>query len=184
MASGKACGRLLCAALIFGGLALLSSCGGSSGGLMPPPPPPPPPASNSPFWAQWGASAGHGGAVNVAAQGLNKKLADIVYDPFVTQEQAEFGGDLVAHFQATLTDGNDFYMESKGGTYPSCSPAGDWQNGTACGPNAWDHLTWSATRYTWEGVTPALIWTFASDWKPEPMRRADLAGGSRCSIPC
>jgi hypothetical protein len=54
--------------------------------------------------------------VNVAGQGLNKKLADIVYDPFVAQEQAEFGGDLVAHYQATLTDGNDFYMESKGGT--------------------------------------------------------------------
>ncbi len=120
------------------------------------PTPPPPQASNSPFWAQWGSTAQHSGAVNVAAQGLNKKLADIVYDPFVVQEQAEFGGDLVAHYQATLTDGNDFYMESKSGTYPSCNPAGDWQNGTACGPNAWDQLTWNVTRYTWERCYPDL----------------------------
>ena len=156
---------------------LLAACGGSGNSTTPPPPPPPPPqASNSPFWAQWGSTAQHSGAVNVAAQGLNKKLADIVYDPFVVQEQAEFGGDLVAHYQATLTDGNDFYMESKSGTYPSCNPAGDWQNGTACGPNAWDQLTWNVTRYTWENATPTLIWKFASDWKPEPNVTGGLGG--------
>jgi hypothetical protein len=178
MASGKAgwLGRFVCAVLVLTGLALLSSCGGSSGGTTPPPPPPPPPASNTPFWAQWGASGLHAGAVNVAAQGLNKKLADIIYDPFVAQEQAEFGGDLVAHYQATLTDGNDFYMESKGGTYPPCMPAGDWQNGTACGPNAWERLNWSVTRYTWESGKPVLIWTFASDWKPEPNATGGLGG--------
>jgi hypothetical protein len=55
--------------------------------------------------------------VDLAAQGLHHQLADIVYDPFVEKEQAEQGGDLVAHFQATLIDGNDFYMESKSGTY-------------------------------------------------------------------
>ena len=178
MASGKLCwlGRFGCAGLVLAGLALLSSCGGSSGGTTPPPPPPPPPASNTPFWAQWGATGLHAGAVNVAAQGLNTKLADIIYDPFVAQEQAEFGGDLVAHYQATLTDGNDFYMESKGGTYPSCVPAGDWQNGTACGPNAWERLTWSVTRYTWESGKAVLIWTFASDWKPEPNATGGLGG--------
>src|ERR1700693_5842294 len=90
---------------------LLASCGGSSSGSMTPPPPPP--ASNTPFWAQWGSTAQHSGAVSVAAQALNTKLADIIYDPFVAQEQAEFSGDLVAHYQATLTDGRDFYMESK-----------------------------------------------------------------------
>jgi hypothetical protein len=170
-------GRFVCAAFMFAGLLLLFACGGSAGGSMPPPPPPPPPpASNSPFWAQWGSTAQHSGSVNVAAQSLNKKLADIVYDPFVAQEQAEFGGDLVAHYQATLTDGNDFYMENKGGTYPSCNPAGDWQNGTACGPNAWEQLTWSVTRYTWESGQPVLIWKFASDWKPEPNGTFGLGG--------
>jgi hypothetical protein len=142
----------------------------------PPPPPPPPPASNNPFWAQWGSTAQHTGTVNVAAQNLNKQLADIVYDPFVLKEQAEFFGDLVAHYQATLTDGNDFYMESKSGTYPSCNPPGDWQNGTACGPNAWERLTWNVTRYTWENGRPVLIWTFASDWKPEPNGTNGLGG--------
>lgn len=90
--------------------------GGNNGGT------PPQPASNSPFWAQWGLSAQHTGMVDLAAQGLHHQLADIVYDPFVEKEQAEQGGDLVAHFQATLIDGNDFYMESKSGTYPSCTP--------------------------------------------------------------
>src|SRR5215470_14337914 len=161
----------------FAMLIVLSACGSSStNSNPPPPPPPPPPASNSPFWSQWGASPQHAGAVKVAAQGLNNKLADIVYDPFVTQEQAEFSGDLVAHYQATLTDGNDFYMENKGGTYPSCSPAGDWQNGTACGPNAWERLTWSVTRYTWESGSAVLIWKFTSDWKPEPNATNGLGG--------
>lgn len=142
----------------------------------PPPPPPPPPASNNPFWGQWGAGAQHNGAVNVAAQGLNHQLADIVYDSFVTAEQRESFGDLLAHYQATLTDGNDFYMESKSGTYPACATAGDWQNGTKCGPNAWEQLTWNVTRYTWESGTATLIWTFASDWKPEPNATNGLGG--------
>jgi len=138
--------------------------------------PPPPPASNSPFWAQWGATPQHIGMVNVAGQGLNTKLADLVYDPFVAQEQAESDGALVGHYQATLTDGNDFYMESKSGTYPSCSPAGNWRHGAACGPNGWNQLTWNVTRYTWESGQPVLIWTFASDWKPEPNVTNGLSG--------
>jgi hypothetical protein len=153
-------------------IVLLAACGGSSRT----PPSPPPPASNSPFWAQWGSTAQHSGSVSVAAQGLNKQLADIIYDPFVAQEQAEFSGDLLAHYQATLTDGNDFYMESKSGQYPSCNPVGDWVNGTACGPNAWDKLTWNVTRYTWESGKPVLIWTFVSDWKPEPNVTGGLGG--------
>lgn len=157
---------------------VLASCGGSSSSnsMTPPPPSPPPSASNSPFWGQWGSTAQHSGAVNVAAQALSNKLADIVYDPFVVQEQAEFSGDLVAHYQATLTDGNDFYMENKSGTYPSCNPVGDWQNGTACGPNAWERLSWNVSRYTWESGKPALIWTFSSDWKPEPNVTNGLGG--------
>ena len=116
------------------------------------------------------------GMASVAAQQLNNKVADIVYDPFVQQEQAEVFGELVAHYQATLTDGNDFYMEQKSGTYPSCSPAGDWVNGTACGPNAWNQLIWNVTRYTWENGQAKLIWTYQSDWKPEPNVTSGLDG--------
>ncbi len=151
----------------------LAGCGASSPGTAKSTTPP---ASNTPFWAQWAQNPQHSGMVTVAAQSLNNKLADIVYDPFVTQEQAEEGGDLVVHYQSTLTDGNDFYMESKSGTYPSCNPVGDWFNGTACGPNAWNQLNWNVTRYTWESGQPVLIWTFQSDWKPEPNDTFGLDG--------
>ena len=156
--------------IILTAVVTLLNCGGDSSA-----PPgnngsgtPPPPASNNPFWSQWALSPQHSGMVSLSAQGLSHQLADIVYDPLVAKEQAEQGGDLVAHFQATLVDGSDFYMESKSGTYPSCTPAGDWVNGTHCGPNAWEQLTWNVTRYTWEQGQPVLIWTFKSDWKPEP----------------
>jgi hypothetical protein len=154
--------------LTLAATAALMACGGSSsGGGGNPPPPPPPPASNSPFWAQWGADPGHTGSISAAGQGLTRKLADIVYDPFVTQEQAEQGGSLVAHYQATLVDGNDFYMETKSGTYPACNPPGNWTTGAHCGPNAWDQLNWNVVRYTWISGTATKIWTFASDWVPE-----------------
>jgi hypothetical protein len=155
----------LFAALALFGIALsLTECGGGSSGGMKTPPPP---ASNNPFWAQWASSPQHSGTIGIAAQSLNNKLADLVYDPFVAAEQNEANGELLGHYQATLTDGNDFYMESKSGTYPACSPPG---SGTPapCGPNAWNKLVWNVTRYTWENGQPALIWTFASDWKPEP----------------
>src|SRR6476646_1745527 len=86
----------------------LAGCGSSAtngGGIKNPPPPP---ASNDPFWAQWGSTAQHSGAIPVAVQALNSKKADIVYDPFVEQEQNEEFGELVDHYQATLTDGDDF----------------------------------------------------------------------------
>jgi BACON domain-containing protein len=132
-----------------------------------------PAPSNAAFWAQWGANPQHAGMVNVAGQSLTHQLADIVYDPFVAQEQAEslpvFGGaDLVAHFQATITDGNDVYMMMKTGHYTPCNPAGDWANGTACGPNAWQSMVWNETRFSWENGQLVKIWSFVSDWKPEP----------------
>jgi hypothetical protein len=146
----------------------LTACGGSSSGGGTTPPPPPPPASNNPFWAQWGFSAQHTGNVSVAAQALNTQLADIVYDPFVAQEQVEFGGDLVAHYPATLVDGGDFYIEMKAGTYVSCNPPEDWVNGAACGPNTWNRMIWNVARYNWQSGKPVQIWQFQSDWKPEP----------------
>jgi len=132
--------------LLFAALTLAGCGSSSSGGGTPPPPPPPPPASDTPFWSQWGFSPQHGGEVPVAAQALNTQLADIVYDPFAVKEQAEFGGDLVAHYPSTLIDGNDFYIEMKTGTYVSCSPPGRWGNGAACGPNAWNQIIWNVAR--------------------------------------
>jgi len=147
----------------------LAACGGGGqmGGKGPPP------ASNTPFWSQWGGNPQHSGNVSVTGQSLANKHASIAYDPFVDQEKAEnttvFGeAVLTVHEQAPITDGNDVYMVTKTGTYTSCNPAGDWTNGTACGPNTWNTMIWNETRYTWENNQLVQIWTYASDWKPEP----------------
>jgi hypothetical protein len=155
---------------------VLAGCGGSStssgtmsGGTTPPPP------SNSPFWAQWGANSQHSGAVAVVGQSLNNQLANIVYDPFTQQEQAENApviGEpgLLAHYQVPLIDGSDVYMVTESGNYISCNPVGAWAQSPlpACGPNAWSSKVWGETRYTWENSSLVKIWTYNSDWKPEP----------------
>jgi hypothetical protein len=125
-------------------------------------------ASGQAFWAQWGRNPQHTGMVNIAGQPLNNKLADIVYDPFVAQEQAESGGELLAHYQSTLIDGNTFYMMQKSGRYPSCQPNGLWIYGFPCGPNAWNRVQWNVVRYDWQQGAPVVVWTFPTDWKPEP----------------
>jgi Viral BACON domain len=129
--------------------------------------------TNTPFWAQWGANPQHTGAVNVLGQNATAQLADIVYEPFVTQEQAENAGAgrgsaLTVHYPAPITDGNDVYFMTKSGTYMSCSPAGAWSNGAACGPNTWNTEIWNEVRYTWIDGAFEPVWTYASDWKPEP----------------
>jgi len=129
--------------------------------------------SNAAFWSQWGADAQHAGMVGVAAQSVAAQLANVVYDPFVKQEQAENSGaggsgDLTVHYQAPLTDGSDVYMVIKTGTYQSCSPPGKWANGAACGPNTWSTEQWNEARFTWMNGTFVQVWSFASDWKPEP----------------
>jgi hypothetical protein len=127
-----------------------------------------PQASNTPFWPQWGSNPQHTGMVSAAGQSLTNKLADIVYDPFISQEKAELGGELVVHEQTPVIDGNDVYMVVKTGTYNSCNPVGSWQTGVACGPNSWNTMVWNERRYSWINGQLASIWTFQSDWVPEP----------------
>jgi hypothetical protein len=130
--------------------------------------------SNAPFWTQWGANPQHAGMVAVAGQSAAHKLADIIYDPFVTQEKAENAGafdesELTVHYQAQIVDGNDVYAMMKSGTYKACAPAGAWftQN-AACGPNTWNTMNWNEVRFSWINNQLTQIWSFASDWKPEP----------------
>jgi hypothetical protein len=154
-------------------MTLLLGCGAGSGGGGTQPPPPPPPPSNSPTWAQWGANPQHTGMVNVAGQKPARQLADIMYDKFTPQEEAEetpiVGAPLLlVHYQAPLVDGNDVYMMTKSGTYVSCNPAGAWQTGAACGPNTWNTMIWNESRFTWENGQLIHIWDFQSDWKPAP----------------
>lgn len=126
------------------------------------------------FWSQWARNSQHTGMVNVPAQPLQTKLADIVYDKFVEQEKAEnaplFGEPvLTVHYQSTLIDGDSFYMVKKdGANYPACNPAGDWTNGAPCGPNAWNQIEWNVVRFDWKGDEPVPAWSFWTDWKPEP----------------
>jgi hypothetical protein len=132
-----------------------------------------PPPSNTPFWAQWGANPQHTGMVSAAGQNVAHMLADIVYDKFVPQESAEneprFGEALLTvHYQAPIVDGSDVYMMTKSGTYISCNPVGAWHNGVQCGPNTWNTMIWNETRFTWENNQLIPIWSFQSDWKPEP----------------
>src|SRR5260370_15439867 len=80
-------------------------------------------AQASPAWPQWAQSPQHAGFLNVVGQNLNQNLVNIVYDPLVPQEMAANGGDLLVHYQTPLVDGNDVFMESKGGTYTTTSYA-------------------------------------------------------------
>jgi hypothetical protein len=134
-------------------------------------------ADDGAFWSQWGHDPQHTGMVSIPAQPLNEKLADIVYDPFTQQEQDETGGELLAHYQATLIDDSaTFYMMSKSGNYPSCYPHELWYYGLPCGPNAWNRLQWNVVRYDWTNGQPVAAWTFPSDWKPEPNGTNALLG--------
>jgi hypothetical protein len=159
---------------LFAIILIIALAGCSGGGRKPGPSggnPPPvtfPAPSNTPFWAQWGADSQHSGLVGVSGQASARQLADIVYDSFVPQAQLESGGDLLSHYQAPLIDGNDVYIMVKSGAYTACNPHGNWVNGAPCGPNAWNSMVWNEARYTWINNTLTKVWTFASDWKPEP----------------
>ena len=124
-----------------------------------------------------------------AGQTLNNKLADIVYDPFTPQEQNESGGELLAHYQSTLIDGNSFYMMQKSGRYPSCQPAGILGR-TACpadrmrGIGSMECRALRLARHN-----PVVAWTFlpiGSRSRTAQTSCWDLVAwedGSRCSIP-
>jgi hypothetical protein len=133
------------------------------------------------FWSQWGRNAQHTGRVPVDGQRLNRKIADIFYDPFVNQEKAENTpidgeGVLTAHYESTLIDGDSFYMLQKTGKYVSCHPLGKWVVGAPCGPNAWNSMIWNVVRYDWDHGKPMPAWIFPTDWKPEPNDSNFLAG--------
>jgi hypothetical protein len=48
-------------------------------------------------WTEWGQNAQHTGAVAVTGQRAVRSIFELTYDPFVAQEQAESGGDLLVH---------------------------------------------------------------------------------------
>jgi len=121
-------------------------------------------------WRQWGNSASHAGASCVAGQPLKRRLADVVYDPYLAQEVADAQGELIVHYQTPLIDGDDLFMMTKKGTYTACNVGMD---GPSC--NDPDELyrlnsqVWAEQRFAIAADgTLAPQWSYDSDWKPEP----------------
>ena len=77
-----------------------------------------------------------------------QRLANLTYDPFVPQEQAENSGELLAHYQAPLTNGQDVFMEFISGTYVSCNPPGSYTP-FPCGNDNWFNQIWNEKRLHW-----------------------------------
>jgi outer membrane protein assembly factor BamB len=105
-------------------------------------------------WSQHAGNARHTGNVSVSAQALKALLADLVYDPFVAAEMDETGGDLLVHYQVPLVEGDDVYMEFKGGTF--------------VGSDHWETQSWSIHALRWNGAGLVERWVAPSDWKPVP----------------
>ncbi|MEA2164628.1 MAG: hypothetical protein QOK37_2755 [Thermoanaerobaculia bacterium] len=103
-------------------------------------------------WPQIGANPGHTGSVKVSAQPLLHLFSDIVYEPFIAQEQAAGSG--APHYQVPLVDGDDVFMEFKSGTYTT--------------PAHWETQVWSIHDLRWINGALADQWTALSDWKPVP----------------
>jgi hypothetical protein len=127
-------------------------------------------AQSAPAWPQWAQNAEHTGTLNVAGQNLNRILANVVYDPLVRDEMAANGGDLLAHYQTPLVDGNDVFMESKSGTF---------------NVNTYTTERWHQNKFTWQAGNLVKVWTFDSDWVSpgsafdfwEPVYHGVLANG-------
>jgi hypothetical protein len=116
------------------------------------------PAAFAVDWSQWGGNARHTGQAGAAGQPMAVRQADVVYDPFVPQEVNDGNGDLFVHYQAPLIDGNDVFLEVKGGTYSSFNL---------------NTQTWSVRKLSWKDGRLVTQWECPTDWKPEP------AGGFR-----
>src|SRR5260370_30120330 len=99
----------------------------------------------------------------------------MTYDPFVSKEQAENNGELLAHYQAPLTDGQDVFMEFIGGNDVPCNPAWCYK-AVPCGNDNWLNQVWSEKRLHWQDGQLVEKWSFASDWKPEPDAGGELGG--------
>lgn len=126
-------------------------------------------------WPQWGRTAEHQGESPAAGQPLETILADVVYDPFVSAELAEGAGQLNVHYAAPLVQDGAVYMELKSGSYKACHPPGSAQP-APCGSNAWNLQVWGVRKFAWQSGALVPVWTFQSDWKPEPNTGNALLG--------
>lgn len=120
-------------------------------------------------WPQWNQNSQHARSISVPGQSMTRILADVIYDP--PDEKAANGGELVAHYQVPLIDGNDLYTEYKSGTYTTGSYASQ---------------IWGESKFTWQNGQFVRQWSYASGWKTpgsaadfwEPVFHAALARDS------
>jgi len=124
-------------------------------------------AASIPDWPEWGRTYLHTSATGAIGQSPDAALAHAIYDPFVAQEKAESGGELLAHYQVPLVNGNMVFMEFKTGEYISCDPPGSGQP-YPCGPDSWNKEVWNERAFVWQNGTFTELWNFKTDWKPEP----------------
>lgn len=104
-------------------------------------------------WPQWGQNPQHQGFVTVAGDTLDRQVASTTYDPFVSQEQAANGGELLTHYQAPLVDSSGtIYMLKETGTFD---------------PNNAKTRVWNEQKLTLSNGQFVVGWNFASDWYPE-----------------
>ena len=106
-------------------------------------------------WPQWGRTPSHRGEAPAVGQPLEAILAELVCDPFAEAKKAESSGDLLAHYAVPLIDGDNVYMTFEAGAYT--------------GFGQWDSEVWQVRRMQWVGPELRAVWTFESDWKPEPL---------------
>jgi hypothetical protein len=107
-------------------------------------------------WPQWGQNPQHTGTINVVGQDLGEKLADIIYDPLVPEEQAANNGELLVHYQVPIVDGQDVFMAFKSGDYS----------------HPFNSQVWHEKRLHWQAGQLEEQWDFTTDWKPEPRQLA------------
>ncbi len=105
-------------------------------------------------WPQWGRGPQHTGASPVVAQPLEAILANVVYDPFVDQEKAASGDDLLVHYPVPLLEGNAVYLGTKSGVYQ--------------GADSWGTQTWGVRKLEWRNGVLTEAWSVTTDWKPVP----------------
>jgi hypothetical protein len=125
------------------------------------------PAKSIDDWPQWARTSLHASSTRALGQSPKTKLAELTYDPFVSQEKAEASGELLAHYQVPLVDGNSVFLEYKAGKYVSCNPPGSGQP-YPCGPDDWNSEIWNERAFSWKNGALVEAWNFRTDWKPEP----------------
>jgi hypothetical protein len=119
-------------------------------------------------WQQFGGNQEHTGSAALTAQPLVKVLADVVYDPFVSDEIQSDSGDLFIHYPAPMLDGDDVFMSFKQQSSVFPFP-----------------MMWGVRRLHWENGQLIEKWSTTTDWSPvpdrpnlwEPVFQAVLANG-------